>query len=181
MAIIYKKYKEKTITEIKKELGFKNDFEVPRIIKVIVNVGIGKFLKDSNQVKEVVDSIASITGQKPVMTKAKKSIAGFKTREGLEVGVMVSLRGRRMWNFLDILVGVAIPRIRDFQGIKETSVDQNGNLNIGIKEHLIFPEIIPEHVKNIFSMQVNIVTNARNREKGMILFRKLGFPIENKQ
>ena len=181
MAIIYKKYKEKTIEEIRKELDFKNDFEVPRIIRVIVNVGIGKFLKDSNQIKEIVDSIASITGQKPVMTKAKKSIAGFKTREGLEVGIMVSLRGRRMWDFLDILVGAAIPRIRDFQGIKETSVDQNGNLNIGIKEHLIFPEIVPEHVKNVFSMQVNVVTNARNREKGIILFRKLGFPIENKK
>lgn len=181
MATIYKKYREKVIAEVRKEFGFKNDFEVPKITKVVVNVGLGKFLKDSNQIKEIVDSITVIAGQKPVMTKAKKSIAGFKTREGLEIGVAVSLRGKRMWDFLDVLIGAAIPRIRDFQGIKETSIDQSGNLNIGIKEHLIFPEIMPEYVKNIFSMQVNVVTNAQNMEKGMALFRKLGFPIENKQ
>jgi large subunit ribosomal protein L5 len=181
MANIRKKYKEEVVAEIKKEFKLKNDFEVPKIVKVVVNTGVGKFLKDSNQVKEIVDAITLITGQKPVMTKAKKSIAGFKTREGLEIGVTVSLRGKRMWDFLNILVGAAIPRIRDFQGIKETSVDQNGNLNVGIKEHLIFPEILPEQVKNIFSLQVNIVTDSHGREKGLMLFRKLGFPLESKQ
>ncbi|HRZ95076.1 MAG TPA: 50S ribosomal protein L5 [Candidatus Moranbacteria bacterium] len=181
MTNIRQKYNKEVISKMKADFGFKNDFEVPKISKVVVNIGIGKFLKDSNQVKEIVDSITLITGQKPVMTKSKKSIAGFKTREGLEVGAAVSLRGRRMWDFLEILVGAAIPRIRDFQGIKETSVDESGNLNIGIKEHLIFPQIMPEQVKNIFSFQVNIVTDAKNKEKGMALFRLLGFPIENKE
>lgn len=181
MNSIREKYYKKSIPEIKKNFGLGNDLEVPRILKVVVNTGIGKFLKDSNQVKEVVESLTAITGQKPIMTKAKKSIAGFKTREGLEIGAAVNLRGKRMWDFLEILVGAAVPRIRDFQGIKETTVDRNGNLNIGIKEHLIFPEIFPERVKNIFSLQVNVVTNAKDREKGLMLFRSLGFPMENKQ
>lgn len=181
MTNIRQKYNKEAISKIKADFGFKNNFEVPKITKAVVNVGIGKFLKDSNQVKEIINSITLITGQKPVMTKSKKSIAGFKTREGLEIGIAVNLRGRRMWDFLEILVGGAIPRIRDFQGIKETSVDESGNLNIGIKEHLIFPQIMPEQVKNIFSFQVNIVTNAKSREKGMALFRSLGFPIENKK
>jgi large subunit ribosomal protein L5 len=181
MTSIREKYNKTVISQIKKELGLENDFEVPKIEKVVVNTGIGKFLKDSNQVKEIIDSVSQITGQKPVMTKAKKSISGFKTREGLEIGVSVSLRGKRMWDFIEVLIGASIPRIRDFQGIKETSVDQAGNLNVGIKEHLIFPEILPERVKNTFSLQVTIVTNARNREKGMKLFKLLGFPIENKE
>jgi large subunit ribosomal protein L5 len=181
MTSIREKYNKTVISQIRKELGLKNNFEVPKIEKVVVNTGIGKFLKDSNQVKEIVDSISQITGQKPVMTKAKKSISGFKTREGLEIGVSVSLRGKRMWDFIEVLIGASIPRIRDFRGIKETSVDQAGNLNIGIKEHLIFPEILPERVKNTFSLQVTIVTNSKNREKGMRLFKLLGFPIENKE
>ena len=144
---------------------------------MIVNIGIGKFIKDANLVKDVTATITTITGQKPLTTKARQSIAGFKIREGLEVGLKVTLRGRRMWDFLDRLVGAAIPRIRDFQGIKASSVDGSGNLNIGIKEHVIFPEILPENVKNMASLQVTVVTDAKNREKGMELFRLLKFPI----
>ena len=160
------------------EFGLKNRFEVPRIEKAVVNVGIGKHLKDSNMVKDIVETLTVITGQKPVMTKSRKSIAGFKTREGLEIGVKVTLRGKRMWDFIEKLVNAAIPRIRDFHGVKKTSVDENGNFNLGIKEQLIFPEILPEHVKNIFSLQVNISTDAKSKEKGISLFRILGFPIE---
>jgi large subunit ribosomal protein L5 len=181
MISIREKYNKIIVAQIRKELGLKNDFEVPKIEKVVVNTGIGKFLKDSNQVKEIVDSVSQITGQKPVMTKAKKSISGFKTREGLEIGIAVNLRGKRMWDFIEVLIGASISRIRDFQGIKETSIDQAGNLNIGIKEHLIFPQILPERVKNVFSLQVSIVTNAKDRKKGMVLFKALGFPIENKE
>jgi large subunit ribosomal protein L5 len=181
MTKLHQKYNKKVISEMKDQFGLKNSLEAPRILKVAVNTGIGKYLKDSNQIKEIVDSISAITGQHPVMAKSKKSIAGFKTREGLEIGVAVNMRGKRMWDFLEILVGAAIPRIRDFQGIKETAVDKSGNLNIGIKEHLIFPQIMPERVKNIFSLQVNVVTNTSNREKGMALFRLLGFPIETKE
>jgi len=177
---IKEKYKKEVMAKMKDQFSLSNDLEVPRIEKTVVNVGIGKFIKDSNMVSDIEESIRTITGQKPVMKKAKKSIAGFKIREGLEVGISVTLRGRRKWDFLEKLVAAALPRVRDFHGIKESSVDKNGNLNIGIKEHMIFPEIMPEKVKNVFSFQVTVVTNAGDREKGMALFRMLGFPIENK-
>jgi large subunit ribosomal protein L5 len=174
---IKEKYSKEAIATMKEKFAFKNALQVPRIQKVVVNAGIGKFIKDSNMIKDIVESMQVIAGQKVVLTKSKKSIAGFKIREGLEVGVRVTLRGKRMWQFLDRLVGVAIPRIKDFQGIKNSSVDANGNLNIGIKEHVIFPEILAENVKNIFSLQVVVTTNAKNREEGLELFRVLGFPI----
>lgn len=181
MSKIYEKYKTEVAAEMKKSLGLKNDLQVPKIEKVVVNVGIGKFIKDSALVADIFNSLKAITGQKPVMTKAKQSIAGFKTREGLEIGIKVTLRGKRKWDFLEKLVGASIPRIRDFHGIKVGAVDKGGNLNLGIKEHLIFPEISPEQVKTTFGMQVNVVTNAKNQEKGMMLFRLMGFPIEKKE
>ncbi len=175
---IHEKYNTEIAAEMKKLFNLSNNLEVPKIEKIIVNVGIGKFLKDSAIVADIFNSLKTITGQKPVMTKSKKSIAGFKTREGLEIGIKITLRGKRKWDFLEKLVGASIPRIRDFHGIKIKAVDESGNLNLGIKEHLIFPEISPEQVKNIFSLQVNITTNAKDREKGLALFRLLGFPIE---
>lgn len=174
---IREQYNKKVIAEMKKSLGLKNDFQVPRIEKVIVNVGIGKYLKDANLVKDVAESVGIITGQKPVLTKSKKSIAGFKIREGLEVGIKVTLRGRRKWDFMEKLVGAALPRVRDFQGLKESALDESGNLNVGIKEHTVFPEILPENVKNIFSLQVNIVTTAKNKKESLELFKLLGFPV----
>lgn len=177
MSILKEKYNKEVVAGMKKKFDLKNSFEVPKIEKVVVNVGIGKFIKDSNMVKDVTNTLTTIVGQKPLVTKARQSIAGFKIREGLEVGLKVTLRGPRMWAFLDRVVGAAIPRIRDFQGIKASSVDGSGNLNIGIKEHVIFPEILPENVKNMIGMQVTVVTNAGDREKGMELFRMLNFPI----
>ena len=180
MTSIRQKFNKEAAEKMKKDLDLKNIFEIPQIEKVVVNVGVGKFLKDSNLVADISDSIKVITGQKPLMTKSKKSIAGFKVREGQEVGIKVTLRGRRKWDFIERLVGAALPRVRDFQGIKESAVDKSGNLNIGIKEHLIFPEIMAEQVKNVFSFQVTLVTTTDNREKGLLLFRALGFPIEKK-
>ncbi len=180
MKTIKEKYYGTVIAEMKKKHKLENDLQVPKIEKVVVNVGIGKYLKDSNMVKDIVESVRAITGQKPVMTKSRKSIAGFKIREGLEVGIKVTLRGRRKWDFIERLVKSALPRVRDFQGIKESAVDARGNMNIGIKEHTIFPEIVPENVKNIMSFQVNIATNAGNRERGLELFKLLEFPIEKK-
>jgi large subunit ribosomal protein L5 len=171
------KYNKEVISEMKKKFDLDNVFQVPKIKKVVVNAGIGKFLKDSNQIKDVVETMRVITGQKPMMTKARLSIAGFKLREGQEIGMKVTLRGRRMWDFLERLVAASIPRVRDFQGLKASAVDSDGNLNIGIKEHVIFPEIMPENVKNMMGFQVTIVTDAKNREKGMELFRMLKFPI----
>jgi large subunit ribosomal protein L5 len=175
---IQERYKKEAVPSLKKTFGFENDFQIPRIEKVIFNVGIGKFLKDANSVKDIAETVQAITGQKPVMTKSKKSIAGFKIREGLEVGVKVTLRGKRKWDFMERLVAAAIPRIKDFQGIKESAIDQSGNLNLGIKEHMIFPEILPENVKTVFSFQVNITTTAKNHKEGVELFRALKFPIK---
>ena len=178
MISLKKKYEKEIVPEIKKKFNLSNNFEVPKIEKIVVNAGVGKFLKDSNVVEEISKALSDITGQKTVSTKAKQSIAGFKIREGLEVGMKVTLRGRRMWDFLEKLSNSALPRIRDFRGLKPSAIDESGNLNIGIKEHLIFPEILPEQVKNIFSLQVTITTNAKNKEKGAELFKSLGFPIE---
>ena len=173
------KYIKTVATEMKKKFGYKSIMAVPQIKKVIVNVGIGKIVKENDKIEEVVNAITAITGQKPVKTKAKKAISGFKIREGMEVGVKVTLRGARMWNFIDRLVSATLPRTRDFQGINRKAVDQRGSINIGIKEHTIFPEISPERVKYIFGMQVTISTNARSQEEGLELFKLLGFPIKS--
>ncbi len=171
------KYNKSVIPAMKEKFGYSNNLAVPRILKVVVNTGIGKINKESDKVEEIVSSIAEITGQKPVKTKARKAISGFKTRQGLEIGIRVTLRGKRMWQFLERLVNVALPRTRDFQGFEKKSIDGSGNLNIGIKEHAIFPEILAEKVKNIFGLQVTIVTNAKSQEEGKALFKALGFPI----
>ena len=152
---------------------------VPRIKKAVVNVGIGKIIKEGDKIDEVVNSIAAITGQKPLKTKARKAISGFKVREGMEVGVKVTLRGKRMWQFIDRFINATLPRTRDFQGIDRKSVDKGGSINIGIKEHMIFPEISPERVKHTFGLQVTISTDANSQEEGLELFKLLGFPIKS--
>ena len=173
------KYIKTVQAEMKKKFGYKSVMAAPQIKKVIVNVGIGKIVKEGDKIEEVVNALTAITGQKPVKTKAKKAIAGFKTRAGMEVGVKVTLRGARMWQFIDRLVGATLPRTRDFQGITRKSVDKGGNISIGIKEHLIFPEILPEKVKYIFGLQVTISTTAHSQEEGLELFKLLGFPIKS--
>lgn len=175
---VKKIYTEKAIPGMKKDLGIENPMALPRIAKVVINTGIGKVLKDTKRVEEVVSSLEAITGQKMVMTQAKKAIAGFKIREGLEVGVRTTLHGDRMWDFLDRLFHVALPRVRDFQGLQTSIIDQSGNCNIGIKEHMVFPEIVPEKVQHMFSFQINIVTTARNKKEGEALFRLLGLPLQ---
>lgn len=172
------KYKEKVIPEMKKVFGYTNDLAVPRLKKVVINVGIGKFLKENEKVEEIFKSIADICGQRPIKTRAKKAISGFKIREGLEIGIKATLRGRRMWSFVDHLINFALPRTRDFQGVEPKSIDENGNLNLGIREHIIFPEIFPEKVKNAFSFQVNAVTNAKSKKESIELFRLLGVPMK---
>ena len=174
-------YTEKSIPALEEGFGYVNALAVPRILKVTVNAGIGRFLKESQRIEEIVQSLQTVTGQKVVMTKARKAIAGFKTREGLDVGVRVTLRGERMWQFLDRLVKVSLPRIRDFQGIEATSVDSYGNLNIGLRDHTMFPEIIPEKVQTVFGLQVTVTTTAKTKEEGVELFRTLGFPLRKKE
>jgi large subunit ribosomal protein L5 len=176
-----KKYTEKALPGMKAELGIENLMAIPRIAKIVVNVGIGKILKDTKHVEEVVQALEAITGQKVVMTKARKAIAGFKTREGLEIGARVTLHGVKMWSFLDRLLNIALPRVRDFQGIPMSSVDQNGNCNIGIKDHSIFSEIVPEKVQHTACFQITIVTTARNKAEGESLFRLVGVPFESEE
>ncbi|MEK7181593.1 MAG: 50S ribosomal protein L5 [Patescibacteria group bacterium] len=171
-------YTDKAVPGMKKDLGIKNPMALPRVAKIVVNAGIGKVLKDTKRVEEMVTSLEAITGQKIVMTQAKKAIAGFKIREGLEVGMRTTLHGERMWDFLDRLLHIALPRVRDFQGLSASIIDQSGNCNIGIKEHMVFPEIVPEKVQHMFSFQINIVTTAKNKKEGEALFRFLGLPLQ---
>ncbi len=170
----------KTVTSHMMET-FKYDsvMSVPKVKKVVVNVGIGKILKEGDRIDEIVEGIRAITGQQPVKTKSHKAIAGFKIREGMEIGVKVTLRGKRMWSFIDRLINSTLPRTRDFQGINKSTVDKGGNLNIGIKEHVIFPEISPEKVRHIFGLQITVVSSARTQEEGLELFKQLGFPFKS--
>jgi len=173
------KYSKEVIKKFQEKFGARNIMAVPRITKVVLNVGIGKYLKEKDALDEIVAAVRDISGQKPIMTKAKKSISGFKIRQGQEIGVAVTLRGEKMWDFLEKLVRSTFPRIRDFQGIEEKFFDQQGNLNIALKEQIVFPEIVPENVKNIFGCQVTVVNTAKTREEGIELFRLLGFPIKS--
>ena len=175
---IKEKYIKTVTPEMEKKFGYGNVMAIPRILKVVVNVGTGKIGREGDRDQEVFDSIMMITGQRPVKTKAKKAIAGFKTRQGMDVGVKVTLRGKKMWSFIDRLIVATLPRTKDFQGIPDSSVDSNGNLNIGIKEHLIFPEISPEQVKTIFGMQVTVASTAKDRKEGLELYKLLGFPLK---
>lgn len=173
-------YETKAKPELKKFLGVENVHALPMIDRVVVNVGVGKFVKEANRLEEIKQSLELITGQKVVSTKAKKAIAGFKIRDGLEVGMRVTLRGGRMWQFLDRLINVGLPRVKDFQGIPRTSVDPYGNLNIGLKEQVVFPEIIPEKVQTIFGFQITVVSTAKNKESGEKLFELIGLPLVGK-
>lgn len=157
--------------------GYANAMAVPRIDKVIINVGIGK-LRDEKEREEVKKFLKLISGQEPNSRPAKKAIAAFKTREGLIIGYRVTLRGKRMDDFISRLVNIALPRMRDFRGIETSAFDNRGNLTIGIKEYIIFPEMIGEDYRFLFGMETTIVTSAKKREEGIELLRLLGFPIK---
>lgn len=172
-------YKQKTIPLFQKEFGVRSIFAVPRIEKVLINMGVGR-LKDEKEREEAMRFLELVTGQKPEPRPARVAIASFKTRKGSLVGLRVTLRGKRMWDFLERLVYAAIPRQRDFRGLPKNAIDEHGNLNIGIREHIIFPEMIGEDIRRIYSLQVNIVTNARTKERAEALFRSLGFPLIKK-
>lgn len=177
MERMHLKYKNEIIPEILKERKLKNVMEVPSIKKIAVNVGIGSFRENREAVESFTQELANICGQKPYPRKAKKSEAGFKIRGGDIVGLAVTLRGDRMWAFLDKLVNIALPRVRDFRGLSNTSFDGNGNYSIGIREHVIFPEIDQNIVKGIRSLQLTMVTNSKNKELNELLLRKLGLPF----
>ena len=178
------KYVKEAVPAMIQKFGYKSIMAVPKIEKVVLNVGFGKRVsgKTSEEQKKiytgVLNDLALIAGQAPVLTRAKKSIAGFKLRQGNPVGATVNLRGKRMYDFIERLVNIALPRSRDFNGIPVKSIDQSGNLNLAIKEHIAFAEIEPERAKSIFGLEVTVVTSAQNKEEGLELLRLLGFPIK---
>lgn len=171
------KYQKKVIPEMKKIFGYKNNLAVPYLDKVVINIGTGQGLKDAKFNEVVENTLQRITGQKPVKTNAKKSISNFKIRKGLVVGMMVTLRGNRMYDFVDKLINITLPRVRDFRGLEIKAVDDQGNLNIGLKEHVAFPEIKADEVEKIHGLQVAIITTAKNKKEGLELLKLLGFPF----
>ncbi len=172
------KYIKKVIPQMKERFGYRHDLAVPRIIKVVVNTGFNPNTKDEKGQNDIAHDLALITGQKAKPCSAKKAIASFKTRQGMILGLAVTLRGQRMYDFLDRLINIALPRSRDFHGLPEKNIDQAGNLNIGIKEQIIFPEIAAESTKSIFGLEIAVVVSAGNRQQGVELFKLLGFPLK---
>lgn len=175
---LLEKYRKTVIPALQKDFGIGNVMAIPKIKKVVINTGIGRMLKDDKAIERVKRDVALLSGQKVIMKKAKQSIAGFKTREGMEVGIAVTLRGKRMYDFIDRLISVALPRSKDFRGIEAKNFDKMGNLNLGVKESSIFPEVNYENIKDIFSLEITVVTDAKNRERGTALLTLLGFPIK---
>ena len=169
---------KKIIAILRKELGIKNILALPNLQKVVVNVGLGRALKDEKFLEIALRDLGLITGQKLKVTLAKKSIANFKTREGVTIGAMVTLRGSRMHDFISRLINIALPRTRDFRGISAKSLDKNNNLTIGIKEHIVFSEVSGEEVKNIFGFEITLVVKAKNKTEAIALYKALGFPIK---
>lgn len=169
-------YKEKTVPLFQKEFGIKNIFAIPKIEKVVINIGIGR-LKEEKEREDVKKFLEMITGQIPQSRPARIAIASFKTRQGSLIGYRVTLRGKRMYDFLERFVFVALPRTRDFRGISKRAIDEHGNMHVGMREHIVFPEMIGEDVRRIFSLQVTVVTTAKTREKAEKLFTSLGFPL----
>ena len=170
-------YRKDIAPELKKDLNLSNINSVPKISKMVLNIGLGEALTNSKALENSVKDVSLITGQKPITTKAKNSIAQFKIREGMAIGVATTLRGRRMYEFLDRLINLSIPRMRDFRGLSTKSFDGNGNYTIGIKEHVIFPEIDYNSIDKIRSLQIIIVTTAKDNKTGLMLLSKFGFPF----
>lgn len=175
---LQEKYRKEVVPAMMQQFGYPNALAVPRVDKVVVNVGVGR-IRDEKGYQAVRRALALITGQAPAPRPARQAIAAFKTRAGLVVGYRATLRGRRMWEFLTRLIRVTIPRQRDFRGIGPESFDRRGNLTIGFREHIVFPEMIGEEVPFMFGLEVTVVTTAKRREEGVALLRLLGFPIQS--
>jgi len=173
-------YFEQVVPALQKELGYKNVMQVPRLEKIVVNVGLGEALQNAKALDAAVQDIMTITGQRPIVTRARKSIASFKLRAGNPIGVKVTLRGNRMWDFLDRLCNAALPRQRDFRGISPDSFDGRGNYSLGLREQLIFPEIDYDKIDKIRGLEITIVTTAKTDEAGLRLLQHLGMPFRGR-
>jgi large subunit ribosomal protein L5 len=171
------RYSTELRERLQQELGLRNIMQVPRPVKIVVNMGVGDAIREPRQLEGAVRDLTAITGQKPQVTKAKQSIAGFKIREGQSIGAKVTLRGDRMWEFLDRLVSVALPRIRDFRGLSPRGFDGNGNFTLGLTEQLVFPEVDYDSIVKVRGMDITVVTTAATNEQGRALLTALGFPF----
>ena len=178
---LHDKYKEEIIPQMKEKFGYKNIMEVPKLEKIVVNMGVGEASNDSKLLETAVKDLETITGQKAQIRKAKKSISNFKLREGMAIGAKVTLRKRNMYEFLDRLISIAIPRVRDFRGVPDKSFDGRGNYTLGIKEQIIFPEINVDKVNKILGMDVTFVTSAKTDNEAFELLSGFGFPFRKKQ
>lgn len=177
MPELKQRYRDEVVPALMREFEYRNIMQLPRIEKVVINVGVGEALDNPKALDATVNDIQTITGQKPIITRARKSIAGFKLREGRAIGVKVTLRGERMWSFLDRLINVALPRRRDFRGVPPDAFDGRGNYTLGLREQIIFPEIEYDKIDKIRGMEVSIVTTAKTDEEGRRLLQLLGIPF----
>jgi len=178
MAKLHEVYKDKVVAELQEKFGFSSVMQVPQIEKITLNMGVGEALADKKILDNAVADLEAISGQKPLITKARKSVAGFKVREGYPIGCKVTLRGERMWEFLERLVDIAIPRIRDFRGMSVKSFDGRGNYAMGVREQIIFPEIEYDKIDKIRGMDIVITTSAKNDEEGRALLEGFNFPFK---
>ena len=172
-------YNKKIQKSLKEKLGFKNDMAVPKLKKISINMGVGEASQDKGKIEGAVNDLKMISGQQPVITKARKSVAGFKLREGVNVGVKVTLRNNKMYEFLDRLVNIALPRVRDFRGLSKKSFDGKGNFSLGLKEQIVFPEIDYDKLDSLRGMDITIVTTASNDNEGIELLKSFNMPINN--
>jgi len=177
MARLLDKYSSEIKPALQKELAIENVMEIPRLTKIVINVGMGEAISNVKLLDSAVEELAAITGQKPIVTRSRKAVAGFRLREGVPIGCKVTLRGIRMYEFLDRLVSLSLPRIRDFRGVSEKGFDGRGNFTLGLKEQLVFPEVEYEKIANVHGMDISFVNTAQNNEHGIALMRHLGMPF----
>lgn len=175
--VLKEQYKSKVVPALEKQFGYKNPHAVPSVRQVTLNVGVGPGIKDAKYLETAEKTLTRIAGQRPVKTLARKSISGFKIRQGMTVGMKTTLRGKRMWDFLEKLMKVSLPRVRDFRGLSPNAFDQSGNLSIGFSEHTAFPEIRSDEIEVLHGLQVTIGTTAKSKAEGLALFKALGFPF----
>ncbi|RMG40054.1 MAG: 50S ribosomal protein L5 [Planctomycetota bacterium] len=177
MARLLDKYRQEIVPRLQEALGYKNPLAVPRLEKIVVSMGVGSAIQDPKKLEEAVQHLRTLSGQQPVITTAKRSISGFRLRKGMQIGCRVTLRGKRMYEFLDRLITLVLPRVRDFRGLNPKAFDGHGNYSLGLTEQLVFPEINPDHVRNVQGMNITIVTTARNDEEGFRLLSEFGMPF----
>jgi len=180
MAKLHDLYKDTVVAELQKQFGYKSVMQVPRIEKITLNMGVGEAISDKKVLEHATNDLTAISGQKPITTVARKSVAGFKIREGYPIGTKVTLRGERMWEFLERLISISIPRIRDFRGLNPKSFDGRGNYSMGVREQIIFPEIAYDKIDKIRGLDITITTSAKDNEEGLALLSAFEFPFKKK-